>query len=118
MLGEQREKRTSVILTLVFIVSLSGRYKDTDPRFHIQNERSNKANVQIQTSGGNTININEVQPGQITGYQSVSEGKIDVTAVVQNESVSPKATFNAGKNNRCTIAIQINNPPSIRVDQE
>ncbi|MDP2364955.1 MAG: hypothetical protein Q8M94_14445, partial [Ignavibacteria bacterium] len=67
------------ILSLVFIIAIISCSDDTDPKFRILNERSNKANVQIQTSGGNTININDVEPGQVTAYQSASVGNITVT---------------------------------------
>ena len=50
----------------------------------------NKANVQIQTTGGNTININDVESGQTTEYQFVAEGNITATAVIQNETISPQ----------------------------
>jgi hypothetical protein len=104
-------------LSIAFLVSMTACSKGDEPQFRILNQRLDKANVQIQTSGGNTININDVQYGQTTAYQSTSEGTIVVTAVIQNESVSPTATFSAAKDTRSTIIIQTGNPPSISVDQ-
>ena len=105
------------ILSFAFIIALISCSDDTDPKFRIYNERSNKANVQIQTSGGNTINLNDVEPGQVTAYQSASVGNITVTAVIQNEPVSPTTTFNAAFDENYTIVIQTTNPPSLRVDR-
>ncbi|MGB2869528.1 MAG: hypothetical protein WBD36_13820 [Bacteroidota bacterium] len=88
-----------------------------DPQFRIRNERADKANVQLQTTGGNAININDVLSGQITSYQSTFEGTIVATAVIQNESVSPTATFFAAKDTRSTVVVLAGNPPSLRIDQ-
>lgn len=90
---------------------------DANPMFRIRNERATKANVQIQTSGGNTININDVQPGQVTAYQTAAEGNITATASIQGESVSPTITFSAAKNNIYTIAIATGDPPTLRIDR-
>ncbi len=100
-----------------FLFSLIGCSSDEDPQFRIRNDRSDKANVQVQTSGGNTININDVASGQTTAYQSAAEGTIVVTAVIQNESVSPALTFVASMDTRTTVVIQAGNPPSLRIDQ-
>ena len=105
------------ILSLAFIMTIISCSDDTDPIFRIHNEQLNKANVQLQTSGGSTININNVEPGQVTVYQSVSVGSITVTAVIQNESVSPTTNFNAAYDEHYTIVIQTTNPPSLRVDR-
>jgi hypothetical protein len=106
------------ILSLAFLIAIIGCSDEADPQFRIRNERSDKANVQIQTSGGNTININDVVAGQTTAYQTAAEGNITATAVIQNESVSPTATFFAAKDTRYTIVIQTSNPPSLRVVRE
>ena len=98
-----------------FLISMIG-CADEDPQFRIRNERADKANVQLQTSGGNTININDVGAGQTTSYQSAAEGSLTVTAVIQNESVSPTAKFFCGKDMKYTIVIQAGNLPTLRVD--
>ena len=87
-----------------------------DPKFRIYNERADKANVQIQTSGGNTININDVAAGQTTAYQSVAQGTVVVTAVIQNVSASPTAKFFCGKDEQYTIVVQAGTVPTLRVD--
>lgn len=106
------------MFTLALLISLSACSKDeAAPQFRITNERPDKANVQIQTSGGNTININDVLAGQTTAYQGSSEGTIVATAVIQNESVSPTASFYVWNDTKSTIVIQAGITPTIRIDQ-
>ena len=105
------------ILSIAFILSMSACSDEADPQFRVQNERSNKANIQIQTSGGNTINLNDVQPGQGTAYQSANEGIITATAVIQNEQVTPQVSFFAAKGSRSTIVVQAGTIPTLRVDR-
>jgi len=81
----------------------------------VKNERTTKANVQIKTVN-NTINQNDVQPGTVTNYQEVSEGAIEVTAGIQNETVTPTKNFNSENNNNYTIVILNSTPPTIRID--
>jgi len=109
-----------ILLSLVgagLILSLSACASDEDPQFRIRNERSDKANVQVQTSGGNTINLNDIAAGQTTQFQSAAEGTIVATAVIQNETASPTATFFAANDTRSTIVILAGDAPSLRIDQ-
>ncbi|MBA4309500.1 MAG: hypothetical protein C0425_04110 [Chlorobiaceae bacterium] len=101
------------ILTLVLFVFIYGCARNTDPQFSIRNEQANKVDVKIQTSLGNKITINDVEPGQTTAYQTATEGNITATDVIRNESVS----FLAEKNTRYTIVISGDKPPSVAVDQ-
>ncbi|MHB8931694.1 MAG: autotransporter outer membrane beta-barrel domain-containing protein [Melioribacteraceae bacterium] len=100
------------ILSLVFFVFINGCSSNTDPQFRIRNEQSNKVNVNVQTTGNNKLNINDIGAGQTTEYQKFSEGNITVTSVTQNESVS----FLAAKNTRYTIVISSDQSPSVKVD--
>lgn len=106
------------ILSLIFIVAFISCSDETEPQFRIYNERTDKANVQLQTSGGNTVNINDVGAGQLTAYETVAVGIITATAVIQNESVSPAVTFSTAKDTRYTVVIRTGNPPVLRVDKE
>lgn len=107
-----------VIFSALFIIVLINCSDDTDPKFRIQNDRNDKANVQLQTTGGNTININDVEPGQTTEYQVSTKGNIQATAVIQNESISPTLTFFAENDERYTIIIKAGNPPTLIVTHE
>ncbi|MCK9425701.1 MAG: hypothetical protein M0Q21_06665 [Ignavibacteriaceae bacterium] len=106
------------ILSLAIIVAIVGCSDEPDPKFRIHNERADKANVQIQTSGGNTININDVEAGQTTAFQTAATGNIVAKAVLHNESVSPEVSFFAVKDTRYTIVIQSGIIPALRVDRE
>lgn len=106
------------ILGLVFLFAVFACSEESDPKFRVHNERTEKANVQIQTSGGNTININEVAAGKTTDYQIVAEGNTVVTAVIQKESVSPTTTFFAKKDSRYTIIIRTGTTPTLHVEEE
>lgn len=106
------------ILSLAFLIGIMSCSDEADPKFRIRNERLDKANVQIQTTGGNTININDVEAGQTTAFQTAAQGNITATAVIQNESVSPTVTFIAAKDTRYTIVILTGAIPTLRVDRE
>jgi hypothetical protein len=89
---------------------------EEDPQFRIRNERLDKANVQIQTSGGNTVNINDVASGQTTAFSTVSAGITAVTAVIQNEKITPSMKFNCEMDERYTIVLLTGVTPTIRVE--
>jgi len=105
------------ILGIASILSMSACSDEADPQFRVMNERADKVNVQIQTTGGNTINLNDVQAGQGTTYQSALEGTITATAVIQNEQVTPQISFFAVKGSRSTIVVQAGTTPTLRVDR-
>lgn len=105
------------MIAFASILSMSACSDGADPEFRIKNEWPQKANFQIQTTGGNTININDVQSGQMTAFQSASEGTIVVTAVIQNEPVSPKVTFFARNDTHSTVVLLAGTVPSFRIDQ-
>lgn len=102
---------------LVVFAGLIGCSSDP-PSVRVRNERSTKANVQYKQANGNTVNINDVQGGQVTGYQDVATGRIEVTAVIQNENVSPTTLFQADEDNNYTIVVVNSTPPTLRVDSE
>lgn len=102
-------------LGIIFLAVTFIACSDESPSFRVKNERPTKANVQIKTVN-NTINLNDVQPGTVTNYQDVAEGKVEITAVIQNENVSPTTNFNASNNYNYTIVIVNSTPPILRID--
>ena len=58
--------------------------KNQEPRARILNNGTKKASVQIKTSGGNTVNINNVDPGTASPFASYAPGEITFTIVVDN----------------------------------
>ncbi len=88
------------------------------PSVRVSNQLTTKANVQYKQSNGNTVNINDVAGGQVTGYRDIVTGRTDVTAVIQDVAVSPTVSFAAEENNNYTIVVVNTNPPTLRVDSE
>ena len=102
---------------LLFVSLRDCSPNDANPQFCVRNERANIANVQIHTSGGNTVSFNDILPGETTVYRSVSEGIVVATAYINNEPPSPSATFFGKKEKRSTVVIQAGIIPSMYVDQ-
>jgi hypothetical protein len=53
-----------------------------------------------------------------SNFQDVAGGAIVVTAVIQNEPVSPTTAFNASNENNYTVVILGGDPPALRVDAQ
>ena len=102
------------ILGLLFIVFINGCSRNVEPQLRISNKQSSKVSVKIQTSGSDKFILNEVEPGKTTEYQSVTQGNITATAVIQNESIS----FLAAKNTNYTIVVSAEQPLAMHVDKQ
>lgn len=109
-------KKLFVILLALIISTVACSSKP--PSVRVVNQRSTKANVQVKLENTNTININDVAGGTSTSYQEISEGSVLVTAVIQNESVSPTISFNASKDKNHSIVILNVNPPALKIDTD
>jgi len=107
------KKNIITILCLLLLIQWNGCSKTTDTQLRIKNEKMDKINMSIQTSARDKFNINDIEPGQTTTYQTVSEGNITVINITQNESVS----FVAAKNSYYTIIIGTGKPPSVQLDK-
>ena len=81
--------------------------KDEDPRARITNNGTQRASVQVQTSGGNTVNINNVDSGASSDYAAYAAGKATFTLKVNN--VDYAKTVDVSKCHEYTIAIDRNN---------
>jgi hypothetical protein len=101
---------------LVFAAVTLIACSEESPSFRVKNDRATKANIQIKTVN-NTININDVQAGDITGYREVAEGQVTVSAEIQGETDEPSGSFNAENDYNYTIVILNSTPPSIRIDR-
>jgi hypothetical protein len=106
-----------LIIGLIMILAYTGCSEEA-PSFRVHNERSTKANVQIKPAAGNTINVNDVEMGQTTPFQNISEGNTEITAVIQEETFSPVIIFGASNDYNYTIVIANTNPPTIKIDSE
>ena len=75
----------ALFLIALFAISIYGckkKCKGEDPRARIINNGTQTVSVQIKTSNGNTVNINNVDPGVTSAYSSYTAGLITFTLKV------------------------------------
>ena len=82
----------TIVLAGLLAVAMSSckKCKDEDPRARIINNGTDKADVQVKTSGGNTVNINNVQPGTSSPYSSYAPGQVTFTISVDGTEYEKK----------------------------
>jgi len=99
----------TIILVGLFAITMSGckKCKDENPRARIINNGTQKASVQIKTSAGNTVNINNIDPSTSSAYASYAAGQITFTITVSSNNY--EKTFYMGKCYDYDIAIDGNN---------
>lgn len=68
-----------IIGLLSFTMNSCKKCNGEDPRIKIINNTTEKVSVQIKTTGGNTVNINNVEPNTSSEYTSVAPGKVTYT---------------------------------------
>jgi hypothetical protein len=110
-------RRVLVLLALSILVSACS---SDPPSVRVRNERSGteKANVQLHPGSGSTINFNDVQPGQTTGYTEVPENTYRVQASISGVTSPQDATLTAEKDKNYTVVVLAGNPPALRIDVE
>lgn len=76
----------AILITVFAITGLSScnKCKNEDPSARIINNGTENGSVQIKTSEGNTININNVEPGSSSPYTSYAAGSVTFTITVSN----------------------------------
>lgn len=104
--------KSRLLFTILFaVVAITftncHKCKNEDPRARIINNGTSKATVQIKTSNGNTVNINNVDPGTSSPYSSYSAGVVTFTITV-NSAVFVKE-FSLSQCYEYDIAIDANN---------
>jgi hypothetical protein len=75
-----------VAIVLSFGFQSCKKCKGEDPISKIVNNGTESVSVQIQTSGGNTVNINNILPGETSESESFAVGSIDYTISIGNMS--------------------------------
>jgi len=76
-----------ILLAGLFAITLNSCKKaNEEPRARITNNGSQKASVQIKTSNGNTVNINNVDPGTSSAYSGYAAGQVTFTITVNNSN--------------------------------
>ena len=72
---------TSLIGIVISITSCNKCLND-NPRAKVINNGTQKISVQIKTSGGKTININNIDPANTSEYSSYASGDVTFTITV------------------------------------
>jgi hypothetical protein len=109
----------SVLLRLTavaLLAQLTGCSHDPVATIRITNDRATKANIQLKDAAANTTNINDVAGGVTTDPRDVAPGPYTVTAVIQDENVSPAITFTAEEGKSYLVVIATGTPPVLQVD--
>jgi hypothetical protein len=77
-----------VIFAGLFAVSMNSckKCKNEAPRARVINNGSKVASVQIKTSGGNTENINNVNPGTSSDFRSYAPGITTFTISIEQDT--------------------------------
>ncbi|MFT5648136.1 MAG: hypothetical protein ACI976_002832 [Aureispira sp.] len=70
----------------ILAISSCEKCTNEQPRARIENNGTNKASVQIQTSGGNTVNSNNILTGTVSEYSSYAAGDITFTVSVDQST--------------------------------
>jgi len=73
-----------IVGLLVTTMNSCKKCKNENPRAKITNNGTQKASVQIKTSGGNTVNINNVDPGTSSPYSNYAPGLVTFTISIQS----------------------------------
>ena len=75
------------ILALIFgfiFLSCSDECEGENPSVRLTNNGTDKADIQIKTSGGNTVNINNVEPGTTSESKDFAPGEIEFTINIKD----------------------------------
>lgn len=99
----------TILLAGLFAITMNSckKCRNEDPRARIINNGTQKASVQIKTSNGNTVNINNVDPGTSSAYSSYAAGLVTFTITVS--SINYVKTFDMRECFDYDIAIDGNN---------
>jgi len=99
----------TIFLVGLFAITLNSckNCKNENPRARIINNGTDKASVQIQTSGGNTVNINNIETGTSSAYSSYAPGQVQFTITVSSNNYVK--TFNMAECFDYDIAIDASN---------
>jgi hypothetical protein len=73
----------SLVGILAIFTACSNNCDMENPTVRLVNNGDAKADIQIKTSGGNTENINNIQPGSSSPPRSFSPGAIEFTIAIQ-----------------------------------
>ena len=106
---------STIILVGFLTITMSNchKCKGENPNARIINNGTSNASVQVKTSGGNTININNVASGTASAYASYAAG--DVTFTITVSTVNYVKTVNVSQCYNYDIAIDASNNITVKV---
>jgi hypothetical protein len=76
-----------IMLFLIFglmFLSCSDECEGENPSVRLTNNGTDKADIQIKTSGGNTVNINNVEAGTTSESKEFAPGEIEFTINIKD----------------------------------
>jgi hypothetical protein len=81
---EMKIKQIAIIVFIfAFIFGCSDDCENENPTVLLLNNGTDKADIQVKTSGGNTENINNIEPGTFSEKRSFAPGEIEFTIAIQ-----------------------------------
>ncbi|MBN1448785.1 MAG: hypothetical protein JXA28_12715 [Bacteroidetes bacterium] len=108
---------SALFLSICILVALTA-CSEENPSVRVRNDLDKKVNVQLKPAAGNTININDVEPGSTSATVDVEEGVWTATAAIQSLSITPEQTFQADNDMLYTVVIVNTDPPGMQVLSE
>ena len=103
-------KYIASIIAISFLMLLTGCGCDgEDPSVILRNNGTDKADIQIKTSGGNTENINNVMPGTTSARRNFRPGSIEFTVSIQGVQEPVVYELQANSCNDYTVTINADN---------
>jgi len=101
-----------LLLVLIIFVVFSGCDSGCDkekPSVVLVNNGTEKADIQIKTSGGNTENINNIQPGSSSEKRTFAPGVIEFTITNQGVQIPIEYVLKTSYCNAYTVTINEDN---------
>ena len=108
----EKLKKLSSILQISFIVfslGCSNECENQNPTVILANNGTGKADIQIKTSGGNTENINNIEPGSSSEKRSFAPGTIEFTISIQGVDAPIEYAISTSYCNDYTVTINVDN---------
>jgi hypothetical protein len=103
-------KYIALIIVLFFSLFLVSCGCDgEDPSVILRNNGTDKADIQVKTSDGNTENINNVMPGTTSERRTFKAGNIEFTINIQGVNDPVVYNLQAGTCYDYTVTINSNN---------
>ena len=103
-------KKLVLIISVCFSLFLLGCGCDgEDPSVILRNNGTDKADIQVKTSNGNTENINNIMPGTASERRTFKAGNIEFTINIQGVADPVVYNLQAGTCYDYTVTINSNN---------